>query len=117
MVNAYIHSISGHDFSAKDFRTWAGSCHALLGFREAGDYETAAELKAKTLAVLDQVAKALGNTRTVCRKYYVHPLILRLYEEKKLMAYFQDADPKEEDATYTGFNAEEKVLIRLLETN
>jgi DNA topoisomerase-1 len=116
MVNIYIHSISGHDFSAKDFRTWAGSCQALLGFHEAGDFRTIAEFKEKTLAVIDHVAKALGNTRTVCRKYYIHPLILRLYEEKKLDKYLEGISPAEEKDD-TELRPEEKVLIRILETN
>jgi DNA topoisomerase-1 len=116
MVNNYIHSLSGTDFSAKDFRTWAGSTEALLGFAEAGDFGTASEMKEKTLQVLDRVAKALGNTRTVCRKYYVHPLIISLYEEKKLLPNLRAIrEPLKNDEGDLG--PEEQLLIKILEKN
>lgn len=101
MVNDYIKEISGSDFTAKDFRTWAGTVNAFLMFREIGLSETPAEVKQNIVRVLDAVAEKLGNTRSVCKKYYVHPLVISLYECNKLKKYFgllqelEDRDDKE----------------------
>ncbi len=83
MVNEYVREISGSDFTAKDFRTWAGTVQAFLALRAIGCCDTQTETKRRIVEVLDSVSKQLGNTRTVCKKYYVHPLILNLYESKK----------------------------------
>src|SRR5207248_76346 len=79
-VNAYIKDISGGNFSAKDFRTWTGSVQALIAFREMGNATNTGAVKRQINAVLDSVSRYLGNTRAVCRKYYVHPTILTLFE-------------------------------------
>lgn len=81
-VNAYIKEISGGHFTAKDFRTWAGSLHCLTSFQEIKleDEASEAELKKQVNAALDAVSTHLGNTRAVCRKYYVHPAIIELFE-------------------------------------
>jgi DNA topoisomerase-1 len=78
-VNAYLHDIAGHDFTSKDFRTWAGTvlATALLRDREQAGSETAA--KKTIVRAIDEVAKRLGNTRAVCRKCYVHPAVLDAY--------------------------------------
>lgn len=113
-LNGYIREISGGDFTAKDFRTWAGSIQALLGFKEMGGYETIAEMNRKIPAVLDLVAKQLGNTRAVCKKYYVHPTILHLYKEQKLEDYIRDLNG--ETKYYSdGYLDEERVLLKILE--
>src|SRR6187402_578932 len=89
MVNGYIQQVTGFEFTAKDFRTWAGSLHFLRELKTLGDVATAAEVKRNILSALDAVSKKLGNTRTVCRKYYVHPSLVRLYEENNLQRYFK----------------------------
>lgn len=115
MVNQYLKSISGQDFTAKDFRTWSGSVQALLAFRnlEPGDTETG--VKKNVVAALDLVAAHLGNTRTVCRKYYVHPVIIDLYESRKLHRYLAELDPAERKPGKTGLAAEEHLLMKILE--
>ncbi|HEU4828889.1 MAG TPA: hypothetical protein VFT04_06820 [Gemmatimonadales bacterium] len=83
-VNDYIREISGEDFTAKDFRTWAGTmlaCEALLAM---GPAETAKDAKANVNAAIDQVAERLNNTRAVCRKYYIHPAVLDAYADGRL---------------------------------
>jgi DNA topoisomerase-1 len=83
-VNEYIREISGEDFTAKDFRTWAGTmlaCDALLAMG-AADSEKAA--KANVNAAIDQVAERLNNTRAVCRKYYIHPAVFDAYADGRL---------------------------------
>ena len=113
-LNNYIKEISGSDFTAKDFRTWAGSVHALMGFNEAGGFETITEMKRKVPAVIDIVAKQLGNTRTVCKKHYIHPLIILLYQEKRLEEYIRDMKG-ETKSKVDGYVDEERVLLRILE--
>lgn len=115
MVNEYIRTISEGDFTAKDFRTWAGTVHAILGFKEVGNFETETEKNRKIVSVYDMVAKQLGNTRTVCKKYYVHPVVVRLYEEKKLNKYLEQLSEKESEIP--GLSGEEELLLKILETN
>lgn len=72
-VNAYLREITGEDFTAKDFRTWAGTVMAALALRGSELPSAKAAQKRAINAAVDQVAEALGNTRAVCRKSYVHP--------------------------------------------
>ncbi len=91
MVNDYIHEISGDLFSAKDFRTWAAS---NIFFETLSDLEkpnAEAEIKKNILEAYDAAAKGLGNTRTVCKKYYVHPSIPTKYENGELEKHFSAA--------------------------
>jgi DNA topoisomerase-1 len=113
-VNAYIKEATGGDFSAKDFRTWAGSLQVLRAFKGMGEADTDAQCKKNLLAALDDVSHKLGNTRTVCRKYYVHPGILRLYEEKSLQPYLRELDKIEAPDHLSGLTSEERVLMKIL---
>ncbi len=117
LVNNYIREISNADFTAKDFRTWAGTIHAFLALKSIGCCETATETKRKIVEALDVVSKHLGNTRTVCKKYYVHPLILSLYESKKLENYIAQLDKIEKDDDKASLSPEETIVMKILETN
>ena len=117
MVNEYIKKISGGDFTAKDFRTWAGTIQAFLAFKELGFYETATEAKKKVTEALDMVSKHLGNTRNVCKKYYVHPAIVSLYENRSLEKYLQQLDKIQVDDNKAGLTAEEKIVMKILENH
>ena len=112
MVNDYIKNATGMEFTAKDFRTWAGTLHALAALKTCLNYATVAECKRNMVEVLDTVSKKLGNTRTVCKKYYVNPLLFSLYEDNKLTK-FLDAGLKTLKST-DGLTAEEKVLMKIL---
>lgn len=114
MVNNYIHEAAGSDYSAKDFRTWAGSVHALQAFRSLGEAVTVTENKKNIVAALDEVSKKLGNTRTVCKKYYVHPVLLELYEQNNLSNYLKELDKLEKPDHSSGLTAEEQVLMKIL---
>ena len=94
MVNDYIKEISHGDFTAKDFRTWLGTVQSLLALIEIGCCETATERKKGIVEAIDKVSFQLGNTRTVCRKYYIHPDILTMYEDKTLDRYIEDLGKK-----------------------
>lgn len=117
MVNDYIKTIGEGNFTAKDLRTWSGTVQALLAFKELGLSDTQTQTKRNVVTALDMVAGALGNTRTVCKKYYVHPLILSLYETKTLEKYLKHLDELEDDDGKTGLTKEEKVLMNILKSN
>ncbi len=78
-VNLYLKEIAGEEFSAKDFRTWAGTVLALTELSVLEPSETKRGQKSGVTSVLKVVAKQLGNTPTVCRKCYVHPVVLEAY--------------------------------------
>lgn len=109
-INNYLKGISGEDFTAKDFRAWAGSVSALQYFREIGDAQNATETKKKVVEVIDLVAAKLGNTRTVCKKYYVHPTVIAAYEMGNIGKYEVRKNIKDNN-----LNAEEEALLRLLQ--
>jgi DNA topoisomerase-1 len=85
-VNEYLRTISGQDFSAKDFRTWAGTGHAALELERLGSAASETEAKRNVLAAMKAVASKLGNKPSTCRKYYVHPSILTSYAEGTLLS-------------------------------
>lgn len=116
MVNTYIKEITGQDYSAKDFRTWAGCLHFLQAFKAILlDKEENVPTKTGVNLLLDEVSKKLGNTRTVCKKYYVHPGIVKLYEENKLQSYLKELDVIEENDGTAALTNVEKVLMKLLQ--
>jgi len=78
-VNEYLRSISGRDVSAKDFRTWGGTMLAAVELRRLGPPASQREADRNIIGAIDAVAERLGNTRAVCRKYYVHPALLHAY--------------------------------------
>jgi DNA topoisomerase-1 len=78
-VNDYLREISGRDVSAKDFRTWGGTMLAAVELRRRGEAASRREADRNVIAAIDAVAERLGNTRAVCRKYYVHPALIEAY--------------------------------------
>jgi DNA topoisomerase-1 len=117
MVNNYIRDISEGDFTAKDFRTWSGTVQAFLALKKIRSCDTKAETKRNIVAALDEVSEHLGNTRTVCKKYYVHPKIISLYENKKLEKYAASLDVKNKRSELTGLTSEEKIVLDILQSN
>ncbi|GAA4085528.1 DNA topoisomerase IB [Mucilaginibacter panaciglaebae] len=113
-INTYLKNITSEDFTAKDFRTWAGSVSALYAFKEAGAFDTVTECRKKIVSVLDEVAINLGNTRTVCKKYYVHPTIIKSYEEGRLFNYIKELD-EDKDIKATELNMAERALLEILD--
>ena len=78
-VNAYLREATGREVTAKDFRTWAGTMWAARELRALGPAESRRAAERNIVRVIDTVAGKLGNTRAVCRKYYVHPAVLDAY--------------------------------------
>lgn len=113
MVNAYLHETMGDDFSAKDFRTWAGTVNALRLLAELEPCESVKESKKNVNTILDEVSHKLGNTRTVCRKHYVHPQILEAYECQDLNPYIKQKARFKQSSPY-GLDGIEKLLLKFL---
>jgi len=113
MVNDYIRSLAGEEFTAKDFRTWCGTVAALSAIIENGIGEEL-DSKKKVITVLDKVSQQLGNSRTVCKKYYVHPSLLEMYEHGKLEKWLT----KKENGSLseTKLSPVEKTLVQILES-
>ena len=78
-VNAYVREISGEDFTAKDFRTWAGTVLAAKALAGVRTFASQAEAKRNIVRAIESVAKRLGNTQAVCRKCYIHPAVFDAY--------------------------------------
>jgi DNA topoisomerase I len=80
-VNDYLRQVTGQDFTAKDFRTWAGTVMTAQALHALEMWETEAQAKKNVVEAIAQVAKKLGNTRAVCRRCYIHPAVLDAYQE------------------------------------
>ena len=78
-VNGYLQDVTGRDITAKDFRTWAGTMLAAEALRAVGAASSRREAERNIVTAVDVTAKRLGNTRSVCRKYYIHPALLSAY--------------------------------------
>ena len=78
-VNEYLREASGRDVTAKDFRTWGGTMLAAVELRAMGTAASRREADRNIVRAIDKVAERLGNTRAVCRKYYVHPALIQAY--------------------------------------
>jgi DNA topoisomerase-1 len=78
-VNDYLREIAGEEFTAKDFRTWAGTVLAAMALEEFEKFDSKAQRKRNIVRAIERVAERLGNTPSVCKKCYVHPLILDSY--------------------------------------
>jgi DNA topoisomerase I len=85
-VNAYIREAAGEDFTAKDFRTWAGTVLAAWALQELGEYASEAQAKRQVVEAVESVARDLGNTPAVCRRCYVHPEVINAHLDGALLA-------------------------------
>lgn len=111
MVNDYVREIAEAEFTAKDFRTWCGTVAALNAFIECGPCEDEKEIKKKVIEMFDRVAELLGNTRTVTKKYYVHPSLPDLYEKGKLHKLLEKSNGEKID----GLGDDEMLLMHVLQ--
>ena len=107
-VNDYIRDAAGSDFTAKDFRTWAGTVLAARALSEVADCETETEKKVAVVSAVDSVAAALGNTRAICRKCYIHPAVVDAFNEGRLAKLLASG------RRVAGLSKEESRLQRLL---
>lgn len=88
-VNAYLHAIAGDEFTAKDFRTWAGTVLAARALQEFDQVDSQARRKKNVVRAIEAVAEKLGNTKAVCRKCYIHPQVINSYMDGSLVERLQ----------------------------
>jgi DNA topoisomerase-1 len=84
-VNKYLQDVTGREITAKDFRTWAGTMLVAESLRAMGPAKTKREAEKNIVSAVDVTAKRLGNTRSVCRKYYIHPVLIEAYLEGSVL--------------------------------
>jgi DNA topoisomerase-1 len=113
-VNVYLREITGQDFTAKDYRTWGGTVLAILSFQELGFCEEETQAKKNVTEVIKQVAEKLGNTPTICRKYYLHPAMIAAYLDRSLFEALEHTNGKKSSGSKFGLNGEEQVAMRIL---
>jgi DNA topoisomerase I len=113
-VNAYLREISGEDFTAKDFRTWAGTVLAAIALRELEAFDSATRAKKNVVRAVESVAECLGNTPSVCRKCYVHPEIIGSYLDGTMLATLKQRAEQEVADTLGELRPEEAAVLGLL---
>ncbi len=113
-VNSYLREISGAEFSAKDFRTWAGTVLAAIALREFEDFASTREAKRNITQAVEAVAKMLGNTPSVCRKCYVHPGVLECYLQKQTIATLRKNANQRLAKSLTQLKPEEAAVMMML---
>jgi DNA topoisomerase-1 len=110
-VNRYLRSVTGHAFSAKDFRTWKATVLMLERLSKAAvEPLSATEARRQLMIAFRETADALGNTVTVCRKYYVHPQIVDLFLAGRLRTACGPADAR----STSGLRLYERLLLKIL---
>jgi DNA topoisomerase-1 len=113
-VNEYLREITREDFTAKDFRTWAGTVLAAMALREFQQFDSQAQAKRNVVSAIEMVAKKLGNTRAVCRKCYVHPAVVDSYLDGTLLDTLRQRVKKEMAGSLGGLGPEEAAVMALL---
>jgi len=114
-VNEYLHEITGEHFTAKDFRTWAGTVLASLALQECEAFETETQAKKNITQAIQAVSQRLGNTPAICRKCYVHPAVLETYLDGTLLQALEwQSEQKVVDALHS-LRPEEAAVMALLE--
>jgi len=113
-VNAYLHEITGQAFTAKDFRTWAGTVLCAMTLREFDTCVSEAEAKKNIVATVKIVAERLGNTPAVCRKAYIHPAILAGYLDGSMLRTLHDLTAETVRSKANGLAEDEALLLALL---
>jgi DNA topoisomerase I len=114
-VNDYLREVSGEDFTAKDFRTWAGTVLASRALHEMESVDSEAGAKKNIVQAIEHVAERLGNTPTVCRKCYVHPAVLESYVDGTLLDMVKEKARKELAGDLGKLPPEEAAVLVLLE--
>ena len=114
-VNTYLHEIAGEEFTAKDFRTWAGTVLAALALQEYEAVESETQAKRNVADAIKAVAQRLGNTPAICRKCYVHPAVLDSYLAGTLTESLTQTVRDAAASATSALKAEETAVMLLLE--
>jgi DNA topoisomerase-1 len=114
-VNDYLREIAGEEFTAKDFRTWAGTMLAALALQEFETFDSQTQAKKNVVRAIERVAERLGNTPSVCRKCYVHPVILDAYLDGSMIDALQRRTRQEMEESLGDLRPEEAAVMALLQ--
>jgi DNA topoisomerase I len=114
-VNGYLQEISGEPFTAKDFRTWAGTVLASLALSEFESFDTKAAAKRNITRAIEHVSNHLGNTVAVCRKSYIHPAILDSYLDGSLLEFLKGRVEEALREELEGLSGEEAAVLAFLQ--
>lgn len=114
-VNEYLRAISGRDFTAKDFRTWAGTALAAQALQEFEDFDSKAAAKRNVTKAIERVAERLGNTTAICKKCYVHPAVIDAYLDRSLVETLKLKTERELRSTLKHLSSEEAAVLALLQ--
>ena len=114
-VNAYLKETTGEEFTAKDFRTWAGTVLAARALQECKGFDSQAQAKRNVVQAIESVAKRLGNTKAVCRKCYIHPAVITQYMDGALLETLNRRVKKELTQSLHRLSAEEAAVLTLLQ--
>jgi DNA topoisomerase I len=114
-VNEYLREVTREDFTAKDFRTWAGTVLAVGAFREVKQFASKAHAQRNVVNAIETVASKLGNTRSVCRKCYIHPVIIDSYIDGALVNFLSQKVHHEAAKSLNKLNPDESVVMAILD--
>jgi DNA topoisomerase-1 len=114
-VNAYLRTISGEDFTAKDFRTWSATVLAAWALSEFESFDSQAAAKRNVTSAIERVASRLGNTPAICRKSYVHPEIVGAYLDGSLLDNLKAEIEQELREELSGLDPEEVAVLIFLQ--
>ena len=114
-VNGYLQEITGQPVTAKDFRTWAGTVLAATALKAFETVDSDAGRKKNVVAAIESVAKRLGNTKAVCRKCYVHPVVINSYLDGSLAESLSDKASTEIARGLKNLPADEAAVLVLLQ--
>jgi DNA topoisomerase-1 len=116
-VNDYLREITGQHFTAKDFRTWAGTVLACSILREFEPFASDNQAKKNVVQAIQSVASQLGNTPSVCRKCYVHPAVLACYMSGAMIEQLQHLAIKKSSRAAPTLHPEEFAVMHLLQSS
>ncbi len=114
-INEYLKTATAPEFSAKDFRTWGGTLLAAMELAEIGSSDDKKLLKQNVLKAVKKVAEQLGNTPTVARGSYIHPTVLKSYENGVTLEHFIKGKKRRLNSSGNESEPEETALMKLFQ--
>jgi len=113
-VNDYLREITGQDFTAKDFRTWAGTVLAAVALQQFETFKNKTHAKRNVVRAIECVAERMGNTPSICRKCYVHPALIESYMEGSLIDTLKHCSPKKLSRSISDLRPDEAAVMAFL---
>ncbi|PRY11939.1 DNA topoisomerase-1 [Pontibacter ummariensis] len=112
-VNEYLREVTEHDFTAKDFRTWGGTVRMVECLEDVLEEEPDLDKEKSIKRAVKDVARGLGNTPSVCSKYYIHPEVVNLFREDRLLRYLKKHDA--DTAASDHLSPTEELVLKMLQ--